>query len=125
MLNKVHHIAIIVSNYEVSKNFYVNKLEFPIIHEVVRKDKNDVILIVQVGTTQLEIFGMSHPPKRINNPEACGLRHLAFYVDNIEKTVEWLETKGIQTEDIRIDPITNKKFTFFRDPDNLPIEIHE
>ena len=125
MLNKVHHIAIIVSNYEVSKDFYVNKLEFPIVHEVVRKEKNDVILIVQLGTTQLEIFGMSHPPKRISNPEACGLRHLAFYVDDIEKTVEWLETKGIKTEDIRIDPITNKKFTFFRDPDNLPIEIHE
>ena len=125
MLNKVHHIAIIASNYEKSKDFYVNKLELPIVHEVVRKDKNDVILIVQVGDTQLEIFGMNHPPKRVTNPEACGLRHLAFYVDNIEKTVSWLNSKGIKTEDIRIDPITNKKFTFFRDPDDLPLELHE
>ncbi len=125
MLNKVHHVAIIASNYEVSKDFYVNKLELPIVHEVVRKDKNDVILIVQVGDTQLEIFGMNHPPKRVTNPEACGLRHLAFYVDNIEKTVSWLNSKGIKTEDIRIDTITNKKFTFFRDPDDLPLELHE
>lgn len=125
MLNKIHHVAIIASNYEISKDFYVNKLELPIVHEVFRKEKNDVILIVKVGDTQLEIFGMENSPKRITNPEACGLRHLAFYVDNIEETVKWLNSKGIQTEDIRLDPITNKKFTFFRDPDDLPLELHE
>ena len=125
MLNKVHHIAIICSNYEKSKDFYVNLLELPIISEVKRKERNDVILNLQVGNIQLEIFGMCNPPKRITHPEACGLRHLAFYVDDIEKTVEWLNQKGIECEEIRLDPITNKKMTFFRDPDDLPIELHE
>ena len=125
MLNAVHHIAIIVSDYEVSRKFYVELLELPIIRENYRKDKNDYKLDLQLGNIELEIFGVDNPPQRVTNPEACGLRHLAFKVDNIEETVKWLNSKGIETEPIRFDEFTQKKMTFFRDPDNLPLELHE
>lgn len=125
MFNQIHHIAIITSNYEKAKDFYVNQLELPIINETYRKERNDFKLDLQVGNIELEIFGVQNPPKRVTNPEACGLRHLAFYVENIEKVVDWLNKKGIKTEPIRLDPLTNKKMTFFRDPDGLPLELHE
>ena len=124
-LNKIHHIAIISSNYEISKNFYVNLLGFKIIHENYRKDRNSYKLDLKIGNSEIELFSMNEAPKRLTRPEACGLRHLAFYVDNIEEVIEELNSKGIVTEPIRIDEYTGKKFTFFNDPDGLPLELHE
>lgn len=125
MFNLIHHVAIIVSDYEKSKKFYVEQLELPIIRENYRKERNDYKLDLKVGNIELEIFGVENPPARVTQPEACGLRHLAFKVDDIEEAVKWLNSKGIQTEPIRMDEYTQKRMTFFRDPDNLPLEIHE
>ena len=124
-LNKTHHVAIIVSDYEKSREFYVEKLGLPIIRENYREDRGDYKLDLQVGDIELEIFGVKNPPKRVTNPEACGLRHFAFQVDDIEEAVEWLNNKGIETEPIRMDEFTGKRMTFFRDPDDLPLELHE
>ncbi len=121
---KIHHVAIIVSDYEKSRKFYVEQLELPIIRENYREDRGDWKLDLQVGDVELEIFGVKNPPKRVTNPEACGLRHLAFHVDNVEEVVAWLNKKGIETEPIRWDPFTNQQMVFFRDPDDLPIELH-
>ena len=125
MLNSIHHVAIIVSDYEKTRKFYVEQLELPIIRENYRKERNDYKLDLKVGNIELEIFGVENPPARVTQPEACGLRHLAFKVDDIEEAVKWLNSKGIQTEPIRMDEYTQKRMTFFRDPDNLPLEIHE
>lgn len=126
LLSAIHHIAIIVSDYEAAKNFYVNKLGFAVIRENYRSDRQDWKLDLRVNEqTELEIFAEPNPPKRVNYPEACGLRHLAFRVDNMEQTVQELEEKGIKCEDIRIDTYTGKKMTFFHDPDGLPLELHE
>lgn len=123
--NEVHHVAIIVSDYEKARKFYVEQLELPIIRENYRKERDDYKLDLKVGDIELEIFGVKNPPERVTNPEACGLRHLAFKVENIEDAVKWLNDKGIETEPIRLDPYTEKRMTFFRDPDNLPLELHE
>ena len=123
--NVIHHVAIIVSDYEKSRKFYVEQLELSVIRENYREDRGDYKLDLQVGDIELEIFGVKNPPQRVTNPEACGLRHLAFKVDNIEETVKWLNEKGIETEPIRFDPYTQKRMTFFRDPDDLPLELHE
>ena len=124
-LNVIHHVAIIVSDYEKSREFYVEKLELPIIRENYREDRDDYKLDLQVGDIELEIFGVKNPPQRVTNPEACGLRHLAFKVDDIEEAVKWLNEKGIETEPIRWDSYTQKRMTFFCDPDDLPLELHE
>lgn len=125
-LSQIHHIAIIVSDYEASKDFYVNKLGFQIIRENYRPERNDWKLDLKVNeATELEIFGVKNPPARVTRPEAAGLRHLAFFTDNIEETVAELKEKGIVTEPIRVDEFSGKKFTFFADPDGLPIELHE
>ena len=124
MFNTTHHVAIIVSDYEKAREFYVEKLELPIIRENYRKERDDYKLDLQLGDMELEIFGVKNPPKRVTNPEACGLRHLAFRVDDIEEAVKWLNAKGIETEPIRWDEYTQKRMTFFRDPDDLPIELH-
>ena len=123
--NKVHHVAIIVSDYEKARKFYVEQLELPIIRENYREERDDYKLDLQVGDIELEIFGVKNPPERVTNPEACGLRHLAFKVDDIEAAVKWLNDKGIETEPIRFDEYTQKRMTFFRDPDDLPLELHE
>lgn len=124
LFNAIHHVAIIVSNYEVSKDFYVNKLGFEILRENVRK--NDIKLDLKLGDSELEIFCPNKmPPERVTNPEAMGLRHLAFRVDDVEAMVKELEARGIACEPIRWDEFTNKRMTFFRDPDMLPLEIHE
>ena len=125
LLNVVHHVAIIVSDYEKSREFYVEKLELPIIRENYREDRDDYKLDLQVGDIELEIFGVKNPQQRVTNPEACGLRHLAFKVDDIEEAVKWLNEKGIETEPIRWDSYTQKRMTFFLDPDDLPLELHE
>lgn len=123
LLNKIHHVAIIVSDYEKSRDFYVNKLELPVIRENLQK-RGTYKLDLLVGDMELEIFGMKNPPERVNNPEACGLRHLAFHVEDVEAAARWLNEKGIETEPIRVDEYTGKQMTFFRDPDGLPLELH-
>ena len=125
-LSVIHHIAIIVSDYARSKDFYVNKLGFTVIRENFRPEKNDWKLDLRVNeTTELEIFGVSNPPKRVTRPEAAGLRHLAFSTEDIEKTAAELKGMGIEVEPIRVDEFTGTRFTFFADPDGLPLELHE
>ncbi|MBD2166700.1 VOC family protein [Calothrix sp. FACHB-156] len=125
-INDIHHIAIICSDYERSKKFYVEALGFAIIEETFRAHRNSYKLDLRVGDhSQIELFSFPNPPQRPSTPEACGLRHLAFAVDDIEQTVIDLQSQGIEVENIRIDEITGKKFTFFKDPDNLPLEIYE
>ncbi|MBD2441114.1 VOC family protein [Nostoc sp. FACHB-110] len=122
----IHHVAIIASNYERSKKFYVEILGFSIIQETFRAERNSYKLDLRVGeNSQIELFSFPHPPQRASNPEACGLRHLAFKVQDIEQAVIDLQSYNVAVEDIRVDEITGKKFTFFKDPDNLPLEIYE
>ena len=124
-LNKLHHVAIICSDYRAAKKFYVEKLGLPLIREVYRPERRDYILTLLVGGVEIELFIMENPPSRVTNPEARGLRHLAFHVENIKPAVAWLKEKGIETEPIRVDPFTGGRMTFFRDPDGLPLELHE
>ena len=125
-LNSVHHIAIIASDIEKAREFYINKLGFEVIRENYRKERDDWKLDLRVDEhTELEIFAEKNPPKRVNRPEACGLRHLAFRVESVEETVKELAEMGIECEPIRTDSFTGKKMTFFFDPDGLPLEIHE
>jgi len=125
-LNRVHHIAIICSNYEKSKDFYVNILCLEIIKETYRKERKSYKLDLSVGGNyQIELFSFVNSPKRPSYPEARGLRHLAFEVDNIEMAIKELIDKNVITEPIRIDEITGNKFTFLSDPDDLPIELYE
>lgn len=125
-LSVIHHIAIIVSDYQKAKDFYVNKLGFAILRENYRQERGDYKLDLRVNeTTELEIFSAPQAPARVTRPEACGLRHLAFATGDIEKTVQELERLGIPCEPIRTDPYTGGKFTFFQDPDGLPLELHE
>lgn len=125
-LNKVHHIAIICSNYELSKSFYVTSLGLTIINETYREDRNSYKLDLAVnGQYQIELFSFPDSPRRLSYPEARGLRHLAFEVDNIEEAIAELHQNQIIPEPIRIDPGTGKRYTFFHDPDDLPIELYE
>ncbi len=126
MFNKIHHIAIISSNYEVSKDFYVNKLGFEVLGEVYRAERKSYKLDLALnGHYQIELFSFENPVPRPSRPEAAGLRHLAFEVNDVEEVVAILNEKGIETEPIRSDEFTGKKFTFFMDPDGLPLEIYE
>lgn len=125
-LSSVHHIAIIVSDIEKAREFYVDKLGFEVVRENYRKGRDDWKLDLRVDEhTELEIFAEKNPPKRVNRPEACGLRHLAFRVESVEETVKELVEMGIECEPIRTDSFTGEKMTFFFDPDGLPLEIHE
>lgn len=125
-INRIHHVAIICSDYHRSKDFYVNKLGFTTVNETFRADRNSYKLDLAVGDTyQIELFSFPDSPKRLSYPEATGLRHLAFEVDDIEEAVSELTEKGIELEVIRVDEVTGKKFTFFKDPDDLPLEIYE
>ena len=125
-INKIHHVAIICSDYHKSKQFYTDVLGFTIIQETYREARDSYKLDLQVGNgAQIELFSFPNPPQRVNRPEACGLRHLAFAVDDIHDTVKYLRSRGIEVEEIRLDELTNKLFTFFPDPDNLPIEIYQ
>lgn len=125
-LNKIHHIAIICSDYEKSKNFYVNILNLEIIKETFRQERNSFKLDLSLNNEYvIELFSFLTPPLRPSYPEAAGLRHLSFEVDDIELAMKELISKGVHCENIRIDEITGKKFTFFSDPDNLPLEIYE
>lgn len=121
-----HHIALIVSNYEISKHFYVNILGANIIEETYREARNSYKLDLSFPDgSQIELFSFPITPPRPTNPEACGLRHLAFKVENIEQTITYLQQHQVECEPIRIDELTGKKFTFFKDPDGLPLEIYQ
>ena len=126
-LNAIHHVAIIVSDIQAARDFYVHKLGFEVVRENYREQREDWKLDLKIGdgAVELEIFAESNPPKRVNLPEACGLRHLAFRVEDVEKTVAELKELGIECEPIRYDTYTDKKMTFFFDPDGLPLELHE
>lgn len=127
MFSNIHHIAIIGTHYQKTKEFYVDKLGFKVISEYNRKDKNDIIINVQQGNLVLEIFIKEDAPIRpkMPNPEHTGLRHLAFKVDNVEEILEKFDELGIVHESLRYDDFDNKKMAFFFDPDGLPLEIHE
>lgn len=123
----IHHLAIICSNYEQSKQFYVEFLGWEIIQETYRKDRDSYKLDLKVGSSglQIELFSFPNPPKRVNRPEACGLRHFAFAVEDLDRSVAELRAKNIAVEEIRVDELTHKRFTFFADPDGLPWELYE
>ena len=126
LFDSIDHIAIISSDYQKAKDFYVDKLGFKIKRKVERKDRDDFIITLEAPNGILiELFIERNPPRRVTRPEAAGLRHLAFRVQDIEKSVEKLKKKGIETEEIRIDPQNGKRMTFFMDPDGLPLELHE
>ena len=124
-LSKQHHIAVIVSDWEKAKDFYVDKLGFELIREAYRPQFGDYLRMLRQGDTTIEIFIKPDYPERVTNPEAKGLRHLAFHVEDIEPAAAWLNAMGIETEPIREDKVNGGRFTFFRDPDGLPLEIHE
>ena len=125
-LKAIHHIAIICSDYEKSKRFYTDTLGLTIIREVYREERKSFKLDLALnGHYIIELFSFPDPPKRSSGPESCGLRHLAFSVDDIEKAIRSLTEKEITTEPIRIDEFTGEKFTFFNDPDGLPLELYE
>ena len=126
LLTSLHHIAIICSDYERSKRFYTEVLGLTIIREVYRAERQSYKLDLTLnGQYLIELFSFPDPPARVSRPEATGLRHIAFQVADIESAVKELANKGILTEPIRIDESTGKKFTFFSDPDGLPIELYE
>lgn len=125
-IKDIHHIAIIASQYEVSKRFYCDVLGFTIMSEVYREGrdswKGDLALH---GKYSIELFSFPQPPARVNRPEATGLRHLAFGVADIDGAREHLEKCGVICEEIRVDPYTDQRYTFFCDPDGLPLELYE
>lgn len=126
MLKDIHHIAIICSDYERSKYFYTQVLGLQIIREIYREERQSYKLDLALnGKYVIELFSFPDPPKRASRPEACGLRHLAFAVDNLDEVMAHCEKHKILAEPVRTDATTEKKFTFISDPDNLPIEFYE
>ena len=122
----IHHIAIICSNYEISKKFYTEILGLRILHEVYRADRDSYKLDLGIENQYIiELFSFPNPPARPSGPESCGLRHLAFAVENVEEKRAELISKGLVCEEIRVDEFTNKKFFFTQDPDDLPLEFYE
>ena len=122
----IHHIAIICSNYEISKNFYTEILGLRILHEVYRADRDSYKLDLGIENQYIiELFSFPNPPARPSGPESCGLRHLAFAVENVEEKRAELISKGLVCEEIRVDEFTEKKFFFTQDPDDLPLEFYE
>ena len=125
-IQSLHHIAIICSDYEKSKRFYTEILGFQVKNEVYREERQSYKLDLSLnGHYLIELFSFPNPPNRLSRPESTGLRHIAFGVNNIEESCLFLKDNQIDTEDIRIDEYTGRKFTFFSDPDNLPIELYE
>ncbi|MBT2573031.1 VOC family protein [Bacillus sp. ISL-51] len=126
MLTSIHHIAIICSDYEKSKAFYTETLGFEVIQETYRQERGSYKLDLALGGSYvIELFSFPNPPERPTRPEAAGLRHLAFTVKNLEDAVRELKDKGVETEPVRTDPLTGRRFTFFFDPDRLPLELYE
>ena len=126
MLSHVHHIAIICSDYARSKDFYTNILGLTILREVYREARQSYKLDLALnGQYIIELFSFPTPPTRPSRPEATGLRHLAFAVEDLEASIAVLNSRGVETEPIRTDEFTQRRFTFFADPDGLPIELYE
>jgi glyoxylase I family protein len=126
MLHKIHHIAIICSNYQVSKKFYTEILGLTIINETYREERESYKLDLALnGDYVIELFSFPNPPPRPSRPESTGLRHLAFAVDDLDHVIAFLSRHDIEAEPVRMDEITNKRFTFIADPDRLPIEFYE
>ncbi len=125
-LKQVHHIAIIATDYARSKAFYCDILGFTLMGEFFREERNswkgDLALN---GHYTIELFSFPEPPARVSHPEACGLRHLAFSVDDIDAAWQQLQQQGVMCEPVRMDPLTGKRFTFFADPDGLPLELYQ
>ncbi|WP_418510113.1 VOC family protein [Corallibacter sp.] len=125
-IERLHHIAIICSDYEKSKRFYTEVLGFEISHEVYRAERDSYKLDLSLnGVYLIELFSFPNPPQRVSRPEATGLRHISFGVKDVDGTRDFLASRGVDSEPVRIDEFTGKRFTFFSDPDNLPIEIYE
>ena len=125
-LNKIHHIAILCSDYRKSKTFYTEVLGLTIIREIYREERQSYKLDLALnGLYVVELFSFPDPPKRPSRPEAVGLRHLAFEVINLDETIAFLKRKNVECEPLRIDETTEKRFTFIADPDELPIEFYE
>ena len=125
MFNQIHHVAIIASDYERSKHFYVNILGMEVIRENYRAERQSYKLDLKVGTSEIELFSFPNSPERPSYPEACGLRHLCFRVEDIEQVVSYLNESGVQTQEIRVDEYTQKRYVFFIDSDGLPLELYE
>ena len=125
MFNQIHHVAIIASDYERSKHFYVNILGLEVMRENYRAERQSYKLDLKVGTSEIELFSFPNSPERPSYPEACGLRHLCFRVEDIEQVVSYLNESGVQTQEIRVDEYTQKRYVFFNDPDGLPLELYE
>ena len=125
-LNKVHHIAIICSDYQRSLDFYTHVLGLRVLAEHYREKRQSYKTDLALGDDYvIELFSFPSPPSRLTRPEAAGLRHLAFEVDNIDESVRELDALGINHETVRTDEYTSKRFLFFQDPDGLPIELYE
>lgn len=126
MLNAIHHVAIICTDYAVSKAFYTEVLGLSIVREVYRAERDSWKLDLAVaGLYQIELFSFPNPPARPSRPEACGLRHLAFAVADLEVAVAQLQSHDVACEPLRVDEWTDRRFTFLSDPDGLPIELYE
>ncbi|MEJ6982280.1 VOC family protein [Pedobacter sp. P351] len=127
MLNitSIHHVAIICSDYAVSKEFYTSLLGLEIIAETYRIERDSYKLDLKIGDAQIELFSFPATPERVSRPEARGLRHLAFVTDDLDRSVEILKENNVEVEPIRVDEFTGKRFTFFSDPDKLPLELYE
>ena len=126
ILKSIHHIAIICSDYKRSKKFYTEVLGFSIVQEIYRDERDSYKLDLALhGQYVIEIFSFPNAPKRPSQPEATGLRHLAFAVRDVEEGRQYLKSKGIESENIRVDQHSGKRFTFFADPDGLPLELYE
>ena len=124
-ISSIHHVAIICSNYSVSKKFYTELLGLEIISEYYREERKSYKLDLRIGNVQIELFSFPDTPERVSQPEARGLRHLAFVTEDLDKSVEILKLSHVEVEPIRVDELTGKRFTFFEDPDNLPLELYE
>lgn len=125
MLAGIHHVAIIASDYAVSKRFYTEVLGLPEIAETYRAERASWKLDLRLGSAQIELFTFPDAPPRASRPEALGLRHLAFSVADLDAAVARLEGEGVACEPIRTDELTGRRFTFFQDPDGLPLELYE
>nr|WP_246691900.1 MULTISPECIES: VOC family protein [unclassified Mesorhizobium] len=125
MLNAIHHVALICTDYDRSRRFYVELLGLDLIREVYREERQSWKADLRIGSVQLELFSFPAPVTRPSYPEATGLRHLAFAVANLDPVIMRLEAAGVAVEPIRIDPYTDQRFTFFSDPDGLPLELCE
>ena len=126
LLTRVHHVALICSDYVRSRHFYTQVLGLKVIAEHYREARDSWKLDLALPDgTQLELFSFPNPPERPSRPESCGLRHLAFVVTDMDKTVKWLESQGVEVEPVRVDEYTHKRYTFFKDPDGLPLELYE